>query len=217
VDEAMIALDLSRLLSRAWSATPSGIDRVELAYARHVLAGERPYCFAAFNAMGRIGALPVREAGQFVNALSAVWRDGAGDHGMDRRRLATLTRRLRHAALLGGEHRLLRTMKVEEDPVYLLVSHHHLDRRRPIARLKNITGARVVCFIHDLIPLDLPGYTRPSQTRRHRRRVATTALWPMRSSSIRRRRGRRCNTISMPPKISRSPSRRSASTPSIRR
>jgi hypothetical protein len=31
----MIALDLSRLLSRAGRGTPTGIDRVELAYAEH--------------------------------------------------------------------------------------------------------------------------------------------------------------------------------------
>ena len=34
----MIALDLSRLLSRAGRETPTGIDRVELAYAEHMIA-----------------------------------------------------------------------------------------------------------------------------------------------------------------------------------
>ena len=33
----MIALDLSRLLSRAGSATPTGIDRVVVAYAKWLL------------------------------------------------------------------------------------------------------------------------------------------------------------------------------------
>ena len=35
---AMIALDVSRLLSRAGRGTPTGIDRVELAYAEHFIA-----------------------------------------------------------------------------------------------------------------------------------------------------------------------------------
>ena len=33
-----IALDLTRLVTRLRHASPSGIDRVDLAYARHVLA-----------------------------------------------------------------------------------------------------------------------------------------------------------------------------------
>jgi glycosyltransferase involved in cell wall biosynthesis len=171
----MIALDLSRLLSRAHSATPSGIDRVELAYARHILAGERPHCFVGLNTMGRIGALPPIEASQFVNALAAAGRDGAT--ARDRRRIAAMARRLRYTALLGGERRLLEAVKTGGDPVYLLVSHHHLDLERSIARLKKITGARFVCFIHDVIPLDFPSFTRPSQTRRHRRRIATAAAF----------------------------------------
>src|SRR6185437_2583405 len=169
----MIALDLSRLLSRAGSATPSGIDRVELAYARHLPAGRDPYCFAALNALGRVAALPHAEAEQFVEALAGIWRDGATPQ--DHRRVTMLARKLRWGALF-GERALHDAMRRGDGrPVYLLVSHHHLDRRTAIARLKRETGARFACFIHDLIPLDFPHYTRSSQTRRHRRRIATTA------------------------------------------
>ena len=169
----MIALDVSRLLSRAVSATPSGIDRVELAYARHLIAAPRPHCFTALNALGRIGALPASETRQFIAALASAWRDGAWSP--DRRRIAAQARRLRRQALL-GERALHEAMAgADHERIYLLVSHHHLERWRAIARLKADTGARFVCFIHDLIPLDDPGYTRPSQTRRHRRRIATTA------------------------------------------
>ena len=76
----MIALDLSRLLSRAGLATPTGIDRVELAYARHLLAsGGREHCFAAINAFGAIGALPLEDvaegAAAFLEKRPAVWKD----------------------------------------------------------------------------------------------------------------------------------------------
>ncbi len=169
----MIALDLSRLLSRARSATPSGIDRVELAYAQHLLARAGPHCFTALDALGRIGMLPRAEAELFVGMLAAAWRDGAAPE--TRREIATLARRLRRAALFGGERRLRAAISDGGAPVYVLVSHHHLDRSRAIARLKAATGARFACFVHDLIPLDFPRYTRPSQTHRHRRRIATTA------------------------------------------
>lgn len=169
----MIALDLSRLLSRAHSATPSGIDRVELAYAKYLLAAEGPHCFAALDALGRIGALPDAEAELFVGMLAAAWRDGGAPE--TRREVAARGRRLRRAALFGGERRLRAAISDGGEPVYLLVSHHHLDRSRAIARLKTATGARFACFIHDLIPLDFPRYTRPRQTRRHRRRIAAAA------------------------------------------
>ena len=55
------------------------------------------------------------------------------------------------------------------------MSHQNLDRPRSIARLKSATGARFVALIHDLIPLDFPELTRPGQTARHRRRIATVA------------------------------------------
>jgi len=38
----VIIFDLSRLVSRAGRETPTGIDRVELAYAEHFLAGSEP-------------------------------------------------------------------------------------------------------------------------------------------------------------------------------
>jgi len=169
----VIALDLSRLLSRAASPTPTGIDRVELAYARHLAAGERPHCYAARGAFGGIGLLPTGEAEHFVTALAAGWRDG-GAAG-DPRRIAALARRLRRAALFGAGPLRRSMRRGGAGPVYLLVSHQNLDRGRPIARLKAMTGARFVCLIHDLIPLDLPHLTRPGQERRHRRRIATSA------------------------------------------
>jgi hypothetical protein len=58
----VIALDLSRLLSRTGHPTPTGIDRVELAYAWHLIRGAAPYCFAARNAFGGIGLLPTPQA-----------------------------------------------------------------------------------------------------------------------------------------------------------
>src|SRR5437763_8953138 len=74
----MIALDLSRLLSRAGRGTPTGIDRVELAYAQHLIAAGRSTCFAATTVFGGLGLLPSAEAEAFVAAICASWR-GEGD------------------------------------------------------------------------------------------------------------------------------------------
>jgi glycosyltransferase involved in cell wall biosynthesis len=166
----MIALDLSRLLWRAGFATPTGIDRVELAYARHLRARDGEYCFAAINAVGAVGALPQAGGARFVDALEAMWRGGA-----QTLELKTLARQLRRDALLGGARTLQTRLRADANPSYLLVSHSHLHRPRGIARLKRAAGARFVCLIHDLIPLDHPQYTSRAQTKRHRHRIETVA------------------------------------------
>jgi glycosyltransferase involved in cell wall biosynthesis len=62
-----------------------------------------------------------------------------------------------------------------EKPVYLLVSHHHLEKRRLVARLKRRHDAVFVCLIHDLIPIQFPEYVRPGHDKRHLRRIDTAA------------------------------------------
>jgi glycosyltransferase involved in cell wall biosynthesis len=57
----------------------------------------------------------------------------------------------------------------------MLVSHHHLEKHRAIARLKRQFGARFVCLIHDLIPIEFPEYALPGQNDKHRRRIETAA------------------------------------------
>ncbi len=172
---AMIALDLSRLLSRAGRGTPTGIDRVELAFAEHLLASGRPVCFAAVAASGRLALLPDRPAQKFVNAIGTAWRGGHDRERQDRkvRHIA----RQAHIALLANRERAL-TVQMQEDgtpPIYLLVSHHHLERRGMIARLKERTAARFVCLIHDLIPIEFPEYAKPGQAENHLRRIETAA------------------------------------------
>jgi glycosyltransferase involved in cell wall biosynthesis len=169
----MIALDLSRLLSRARYATPTGIDRVELAYARHLAADNRPHVYTARNALGGIGLLPEPTAAAFIAAVADLWRDGGSSQ--ERRRVAGLARYLRHAALLGAIGLGQAMKRSGTAPVYLLTSHQNLDRSGVIARLKMATGARFVCLIHDLIPLEQPDLARPGQHRKHRRRIAATA------------------------------------------
>jgi hypothetical protein len=120
----MIALDLSRLLSRAGRGTPTGIDRVELAYAEHLLAGSESACFTAVTPLGRLGLLPPEGAGQFVRAIGAAWR-GGGDPQADDRRVRRLAQRLRVSLLASREPTLLARLS-GTGAVYLLVSHHHL-------------------------------------------------------------------------------------------
>ncbi len=170
-----IVLDVSRLLSRAGRGTPTGIDRVELAYAQHLITGPAPLSFATSDAAGRFGLLPRDAAAGYVAALAAEWRGDGGVPPADRR-LKQIALRLRAHALLRGARALRALLQAgPEPPVYLLVSHYRLEARRALARLKGGGRTRFACLIHDLIPIEFPEYAKPGQDLRHRRRIETAA------------------------------------------
>ena len=172
---AMIALDLSRLLSRAGRGTPTGIDRVELAYAEHLIANGASACFTAVSASGGLGLLQRRVAEQFVAAIGAAWR-GALDPVLQNRQVRQIARQARIALLAGRERALMTRLRTgRAQSVYLLVSHHHLEKRSLLARLKERGAARFICMIHDLIPIEFPEYAKPGQAANHLRRIETAA------------------------------------------
>jgi glycosyltransferase involved in cell wall biosynthesis len=169
----VILFDLSRLISRAERQTPTGIDRVELAYAEHLLAGTMPLDFTMLTAAGRFGLLPKAAAAAYVAAIGLTWR---GQAPQQPNRTTWLARRLRLGALLSGSNALHGQFRQRvTDPIYLLVSHHHLEKRRVVAKLKQRLGARFVCLVHDLIPIEFPEYALPGQNDKHRRRIETAA------------------------------------------
>src|SRR5205085_8836692 len=169
----MIVLDLSRLLSRAGRETPTGIDRVELAYAEHLIAADPAALFTMTTLSGGLGLVPRRTAEAFVAAIGAAWRSST-DIGGDQRNVRRLGWRGRFAALAGGEARLFAALRhSRERPVYVLVSHHHLEKAAIFARLRARGRARFVCLIHDLIPMEFPEYAKPGQADNHRRRIET--------------------------------------------
>jgi glycosyltransferase involved in cell wall biosynthesis len=171
----MIALDLSRLLSRAGKATPTGIDRVELAYAEHFVVNGAPTCFTAMSPSGGLGLLPRRAAERFVAGIGAAWR-GDFDPVRQGRQVRQIARQARITLLASRERSLMAQLRSgRSQPVYLLVSHHHLEKRSLFARLKERSKARFVCLVHDLIPIEFPEYAKPGQAENHLCRIETAA------------------------------------------
>ncbi len=159
-------LDISRLLSRIGRPVPTGIDRVELAYAEFLLrsAPER-LAFGTVAAGRGFAILPASLGRRLVETLGARW---SGRPDMASARRLALEARL---ALL-APRRLRRPLGPR---LYLLLSHHHLDRTALIGRIKARAQARFCCLVHDLIPITLPEYAKPNQTQRHLRRMQTVA------------------------------------------
>ncbi|NKE47054.1 glycosyltransferase family 4 protein [Roseomonas frigidaquae] len=164
---APIWLDLSRLLWRVFRGTLTGVDRVELAYAEHLLmeAGDR-LRFIAFDYRGGFGLLPHARTSALVRAVGPAWQAG------------TLPRLAPQAlALFAGSLAHWRAPPALAQgapaPVYLNVSHHPMAHTEAVACLLRRSGARLVPLVHDLIPLDWPEYVATAETVRHRRRMRT--------------------------------------------
>lgn len=147
-----LRLDLSRLVWRARHATPSGIDRVELAYARHFLTRPDAQFVVRAGALGGRLLDPLRLEG-FLNWLEATWQVG-GEGSLSR----TATLLAASSAMPGGA------------ALGLIPSHQNWHRPAWLERLKGKHG-RLVLFLHDTIPVDHPEYARAGGAARHAQRL----------------------------------------------
>lgn len=161
-----IILDLSRLLSRTLHATPTGVDRVEMAYARGFLtvAPDR-LSFAAVHPLGQYGRLSHDAVRRFLDVTEVRWE-------AEGRTTAAALRRSALQALYALRPRSV-PAHVGQSNVYLQTSPHHLTNERIVQSILRREAARFVCMVHDLIPLEYPEYARPQGAEQHRQRIRT--------------------------------------------
>ncbi|QGP77583.1 glycosyltransferase family 4 protein [Sphingobium sp. CAP-1] len=164
--DSEVILDISRLLSRCFHPSPTGIDRVEYVYARELLdrMPDRLAFAAVHPAGGYYGRLNNAAVRQFLAFTAAKWRNagatagGEGKAAAIRHMFATRPRPVPRAA---GPR------------VYLQVSPHHLDDHEQVRAILRAEGAKLVTLVHDVIPLSHPEYARPQGAEEHLRRVRT--------------------------------------------
>ncbi|MGX9962092.1 glycosyltransferase family 4 protein [Roseomonas sp. F4] len=162
-----VFLDISRLLTVAHRAAPSGIDRVEMAYARHWALHHPNNCtFVAEVPLLGFAALPPSLVRELVAALEESWESGT--------RLAANAARRARLSLPFGRPALNEALRRPGPKSFLLVSHRALERPGRIAAMRR-NGCHFVPLIHDLIPLHHPEFAREGQAERHKRRIITTA------------------------------------------
>ncbi|MFG1478121.1 glycosyltransferase family 1 protein [Xanthobacter sp. V4C-4] len=185
-----ILMDITRIFRRALQYTPTGIDRVELAYALHLLA-RAPQ--VRFIVRYRSHIWPVRAAAvpRFLHTLAARWDQSDGTvasgelerlerfvglapgalaapprpgapalHADIRPALATLFSP-------GGGITGALSRPVGRGAVYLNVSHEGLTFPGEMERLTRAHGWKPVYLIHDLIPLTHPEYVREGDEAKH--------------------------------------------------
>jgi glycosyltransferase involved in cell wall biosynthesis len=163
--QSEIILDISRLISRAGFSAPTGVDRVEMAYARCLLKrAPAQVGFAAVLPGGVYGRLSREATTRFLDDTLRAWRGEAPPVG----RLATLLRLWPRLTRDPADKR-------PQPRVYLQVSPHHLDQPQKVGAILRRESARFVCLVHDLIPIEYPEYARPRVPAEHRRRMNTVA------------------------------------------
>lgn len=162
-----VVLDLSRLLSRVRHEAPTGVDRVEFAYACELLrqVPERVTFGARHPVGGFYGRLSRDAVTAFLGEIAARWRDGAP---------GWRNRRREHARLLWSL-RLHRVPPPRMRRVFLQVSPTGLDDEMAMRRILHRERAQLICLLHDLIPIAFPEYARAGGDVIHRRRIAAVA------------------------------------------
>lgn len=158
--DAEVVFDLSRLLSRSYHLTPTGIDRVEFIYARELLnrLPDRLAFAAVHPAGGYYGRLPVGAVRQFLSFTDARWqnRDVLDPHAV---------RAAANRHLLALRPRPVPT--ADRQRIYLQASHHHLEDTDLVAAILKRERARLIALIHDVIPLTHPEFARADGQTRH--------------------------------------------------
>ncbi len=189
-----IAFDLTRLVTRLRHASPSGIDRVDLAYARAFLGRDRAGFGVVSTAFGP-RVLDRDRSLAIVEAVAEGWVEDreaqadpiyrrlasrCGESGLgpafeaSAPRTGTIARRriqARTAADIALRGRPVAALP--RDTLYLHTSHLRLDDPRRFDWLYTRRDVRAAFFVHDLIPITHPEYGRAGEAERHGARLRT--------------------------------------------
>ncbi len=193
-----IAYDITHLEHRLSYSAPSGIDKVDLAFAQHFSLNLKKLCAAVhYGFMDPIIFDPVRVT-RVVNRVRSRWLEDASItedlkyHELSRwllnevkqpprenrqetafRRIAANGRSLLRTAafLLLRDH----SRKIPEGAIYLNVAQHAFELSFHFRWLSKRRDLRPVFFIHDLLPLDFPEFWPAGHEERFERRVACAA------------------------------------------
>ncbi|WP_323765042.1 glycosyltransferase family 1 protein [Marinovum sp.] len=157
----------------------TGVDRVEFAYLRALVADPVPLFALARTRLGYVllsqdGAEEIlRRARQDgwgrLDALGLVTKGPA----MRRRAEADLRREALGRALPWGLAALLRR-HLPEGTTYYNTGHSNLTER-VVDAWRSLPGARIEVLVHDTIPLDVPQYQRPETLRKFKHFLGRTA------------------------------------------
>ena len=186
-----VLYDITRLFLRVFNRTPNGIDRVDFALADHFLKSEAHDRYGFMTTLIGPRVFPPHAAREALEMIRRHWgEDGSPDHdehlghvanalcGFSPRRRVSKGRRGQFREALGWIGRY--GVSLGEYPgriggVYFNVSQFPVWCDRCFRWLDGRPDIDGVFFLHDLLPLEMPEYFRPSEFWRHMRRLKVIA------------------------------------------
>lgn len=188
MSEPVILLDASRLLSRTDRSTPTGIDRVCLAYAEWLIAHPR---YRMVPVRSRKGELAVVSNDWFRDRIAELrqrW-NGMGESEMrpqdsaliqalsavERPQTSVLTPLASNAPAAQKKRAAKQFFRARRTPpppamAYVNVGHTGLDEPELLRSLEQ-AGIPRILMVHDLIPVTHPQYCRPGDDAKHVKRI----------------------------------------------
>ena len=189
--DATVQLDVTRLFVRGARFSPTGVDRVVVAYAAWLLSRQDVRLEPVLTFGGRLWSLPRGLLSEMVSGaeLFANQQARLGDPNFARLEAALVeprdlgpalraaplrTQVLRRAGWYGDIARRalahLRPARPRMGVVYVNVSHTGLGDPDVLRRIAG-AGAKPLVMVHDLIPIRYPEYCAPRAELRHHRRM----------------------------------------------
>jgi glycosyltransferase involved in cell wall biosynthesis len=189
-----VLFDATRLFIRGSRFSPTGIDRVVLAYARWLIGRSDINLQPVVTAGGQLWRMPrallaqiventeiFRVAARAETAVNESWSALVAALQSDATLAAPLLRSKSiiqqlparvhwHVSLLGRSMWRLRPAETVANSLYVNVSHTGLGNPYVLPRLA-AKGMRCVVMVHDLIPIEYPEYCAPGANARHVRRM----------------------------------------------
>lgn len=184
-----IAYDVTHLVSRLNHRATTGVDRVDLAYARHLAQAPALGCGVHYGfrdphifsreRVARLAARAARETDEEGRSPDdwtklRAWLLGTARFAQQdepppakRAGLRDLSEKIA-LRLADDEPRV-----VPDEAIYLNVAQHGFEYRQPFRWLERRPDVRAVFFTHDLLPLDCPEYFRRGYDALFRRRMET--------------------------------------------
>jgi len=162
----MIVCDVTRLFKRISSAARlTGVDRVTTEYLDWTLRNDGHACIQGGNSLYLISS---RESRRVLETARRQWTENIG-----------LPTTAGVAWRLGGILRRTASRDIGrlQEPFWLFnTAHTWLDNPWIWRCLRKYTAAKIVTFIHDVVPIEYPEFSSNQEHGRHRKRLSNALL-----------------------------------------
>jgi glycosyltransferase involved in cell wall biosynthesis len=197
---ARIALDLTRLLIGPMNATPRGIDRVDLGYARHFLASWNGDCIGTLPGPWGVRWFDREQCMRVVHFIEGFWREAIDpDHDPAYRSIKnwllgwpssldirTVEQKPAYARVVCGLTKFVREAgfsvgrpidTIPPGTIYLNTGQIAIAVPRLLRWLDRRPDVKPVFMLHDAIPVENTEYVSPTSSMHFRNMLANTARY----------------------------------------